>query len=143
MVKKGRDSLGFRNRALCFVAGSIATFLLLLSLVSVAFAFESAKFAIEELCGHMTGSLGGLLMSAAAVGGIAAAAFGNFRASFSFIITGIGAFTISALLSLYFPDAAESCTGDGGGATQRQVQQVDNNNNVQRNDGAADAFDPF
>lgn len=124
-MSKKRESSTFGNTALCFISGALAAFLLSLSLVSVAFAFESAKFAIEELCGHMTGSLGGLLMSAAAVGGIAAAAFGNFRASFSFIITGIGAFTISSLLSLHFPQAAGSCNGGGTNNTTPNRQIVD------------------
>lgn len=85
------------------------------AVASNAYAFESAKYAIQELCGHMTGSLGGLLMSAAGVGAIVAAAFGNFRASFSFLITGIGAFTVSAILSLYFPTAADTCDQGAGG----------------------------
>jgi hypothetical protein len=85
-----------------------------------AFAFESVKFAIKEICGHMTGNLGGLLMTVAGIGGLASAAFGNFRASQSLIVTGIGAFAISAILSLYFPKAADEC-GDGGGAAGGRV----------------------
>src|SRR5829696_6404304 len=76
-----------------------------------AHAFESVKFAIREICGHMEGHLGGLLMTVAAVGGIAAAALGNLRAMQSMIVTGIGAATVSAVLSLYFKDAASTCAG--------------------------------
>lgn len=103
------------EKGLCIIAGSFGAIALGLVLSDDAYAFESAKVAIEELCGHMQGSLGALLMSAAAVGAIVAAAFGNFRASFSFLITGIGAFTVSTMLSLYFPTAAESCNNGGGG----------------------------
>lgn len=91
-----------------------ATFFLFLAIFAEsAFAFESVKFAIEEICGHMTGNLGGLLMTVAGIGGLASAAFGNYRASQGLIVTGIGAFAISSVLSLYFPKAAESCDGEG------------------------------
>ncbi len=76
-----------------------------------SFAFDSAKKAIKEICGHMEGNLGGLLMTTAGVGALVAAAFGNFRASHSMIVTAIGAATVSTMLSLYFADAAKECTG--------------------------------
>jgi hypothetical protein len=78
-----------------------------------SFAFESAKKAIQEICGHMEGNLGGLLMTTAGVGALVAAAFGNFRASHSMLITAIGAATVSTILSLYFADAAQECRGQG------------------------------
>ena len=92
------------------------------SALEAAWAFESAEFAIQELCGHMQGSLGALLMSAAGVGAVISGAFGNFRASFSFIVVGIGAFTTSTMMSLYFPDAANTCNqGANGGGGQQQA----------------------
>ncbi|MCB0323774.1 MAG: hypothetical protein KDD69_09385 [Bdellovibrionales bacterium] len=95
----------------CIVAAGGAVLLL----PNDAFAFASARFAIEEICGHMTGSLGGLLMTVAGIGGLVAAAFGNFRASQSFIVTAIGAFAIGSVLSIYFEDAAAVCDSGGGG----------------------------
>ena len=82
-----------------------------------AFAFDSAKYAIKEICGHMQGNLGALLMSAAGVGAVISGAMGNFRASFTLIIVGVGAFTTDAIMSLFFPDAAEECAkgSEGGG----------------------------
>lgn len=100
------------------------SFLVLTLFAESAFAFDSVRFAIREICGHMTGNLGGLLMVVAGIGGLASAAFGNFRASQSLIITAIGAFAISSILSLYFPRAAAECNqnaGDGGGAAGRVV----------------------
>ena len=91
------------------------SFILLLVSASNAFAFESVRFAISEICGHMQGNLGGLLMTTAGIGGIVAATFGNLRASHSLIVVGVGAAALSAILSLYFPAAAEIC--DGGTPT--------------------------
>ncbi len=85
-------------------------------------AFASAKFAIEQLCGYMMGNLGALLMTTAGVGAIVSAAFGNFKASYSLIITGIGAFSVSSMLNLYFPIAAESCKeGANGSPSNRTI----------------------
>lgn len=115
---------------------SIASFALILLCASNAFAFESVEFAIEEICGHMQGNLGGLLMTTAGIGGIVAAAFGNLRASHSLIVVGIGAAALSGFLSLYFPQAAELCHDAG----QLQVGngEVANgfNNNLNINPGA-------
>ncbi len=85
------------------------------------YAFESAKFAIKELCGHMMGNLGALLMTTAGVGAIVSAAFGNFKASYSLIITGIGAFSVSSMLSLYFPDAGTLCEEGSSGGSNRTI----------------------
>jgi hypothetical protein len=110
--------------------GYIITFaigLLMFTLGSAeeSYAFESAKFAIRELCGHMMGNLGALLMTTAGVGAIVSAAFGNFKASYSLIITGVGAFAISSMLRFYFPAAANECdSGGGGGAiANRTISQ--------------------
>jgi len=98
-----------------------STIICLFLIVSAPFdlyALESVRFAIEELCQHIEGNLGGLLMVTAGVGGMISAAFGNMKALYSCIITGIGAFTASALLSLYFPEAYGICSGNGGGGGQ-------------------------
>ena len=92
---------------------SIASFILILLFTTNAFAFESVQFAIEEICGHMQGNLGGLLMTTAGIGGIVAAAFGNLRASHSLIVVGVGGAALSAILSLYFPVAADFCHDAG------------------------------
>ncbi len=102
------------------VLGAVAVILLL---PEESHAFESARFAIGEICGHMEGKLGGLLMTVAGIGGLTAAAFGNMRATQSLIVVGIGAFAISSVLSIYFPEAAESC-GNGGAATGRTVNRA-------------------
>lgn len=84
--------------------------------LETALAFESAKFAIQEICGHIQGNFGALLMSAAGVGAVISGAMGNFRASYALIIVGVGAFTTSAIMSLFFPDAAELCEQGPGGS---------------------------
>jgi len=104
-----------------------ASFLGMIVVPEAAFAFESVRFAIREICGHMMGNLGGLLMVVAGIGGLASAAFGNFRASQSLIITAIGAFAISSILSLYFPLAAQSCVApNGGGEAAARTAQTTN-----------------
>ena len=106
------------------------SFALLICAPFNVFALESVKFAIKELCGHMEGHLGGLLMATAGVGGMISAAFGNMKAMYSFIITGIGAFTVSSVLSLYFPEAAKLCeqgnAGNPGGRTKSAQFQETN-----------------
>ena len=71
--------------------------------------FASAEFAIKELCSHIMGGFGGLLMTASGVGAIVSGALGNYKASYSLLIVGIGAFTIPTVLGFYFPNAAEIC----------------------------------
>lgn len=86
-----------------------------------AHALASVDFAIKEICSHMMGNLGGLLMAAAGVGGIASAAFGNMKAMYSCLVTAIGAFGINSVLSLHFESAATKCTSGGGGANGGRV----------------------
>ncbi|MBP9837440.1 MAG: hypothetical protein KBC84_01870 [Proteobacteria bacterium] len=85
-----------------------------------AYAFDTAviDWAIGELCGHITHHLGGLLVTVAGFGAIVAAAFGSYRVAYSAIITAVGAFAVSTILSLYFKDAASKCgagAGNNGG----------------------------
>ncbi len=95
--------------------GALLVAINFLVIPSSVYAFASVEFAIREICGHMQGSLGGLLMATAGVGGLISAAFGNMKAMYSCVITAIGAFTISSMLSLHFSDAAALCNGGGGG----------------------------
>jgi hypothetical protein len=83
---------------------------------SDAFALASVEFAIKEICNHMQGNLGGLLMATAGVGGLISAAFGNMKAMYSCVVTAVGAFTISSMLSLHFESAARLCSSDDAGA---------------------------
>lgn len=120
-IKKEREA---RRR----IALWAAVLTILLVVPENAHAFESVKFAIREICGHMEGKLGGLLMTIAAIGGLAAAALGNLRAMQSMIITGIGAATVSAFLSLYFSAAAQECNDKGDSinvATPGQSRTLD------------------
>ncbi len=112
LLKRQRRRRLYSSSAVCAL-GAVAVVLLLPENV---YAFASAEFAIEEICGHMQGKLGGLLMTVAGIGGLTAAAFGNMRATQSLIVVGIGAFAISSVLSIHFPEAAGKCNGgDGGG----------------------------
>jgi MFS family permease len=108
---------------------SLGITMISISLPEYSFAFESAKFAIKEICGHMMGNLGALLMTAAGVGAVVSAAFGNFKASYGLIITGVGAFTISSLLGLFFKDAGDLCSeangGGGGGNAPARIRTVE------------------
>ena len=92
----------------CGISG-ILVILALLLFPAQSFAFASAEFAIEEICGHIQGNLGGLLLTTAGIGALVAAALGNFRASYSMIIVAIGGASTSAMMSLYFADASQTC----------------------------------
>lgn len=120
---------------------TILSFLLIPVFASNAFAFESVQFAIKEICGHMQGNLGGLLMTVAGIGGITAAAFGNLRASHSMIVVGVGAAALSAVLSLYFPAAAKLCH-DNGTLKAGRVLRVAEGARLATIEDLAQAFDP-
>jgi hypothetical protein len=116
-----------KNKKITKVHKTLFLITILTLIPTSAFALQSVDFAITEICKHMEGSLGSLLMIAAGVGGIISAAMGNIRAMYSCLITAIGAFTISSMLSLYFPDAAKTCSngtsggGDSGGRSSREI----------------------
>jgi len=97
---------------------SLAIVLFVLGLVTPVYAFDTAvvDWAIGELCGHITGHLGGLLVTVAGFGAIVAAAMGSYRVFYGAIITAVGAFATSTILGLYFPEAAGVCNGGGGAA---------------------------
>ena len=95
--------------------------LVVVSYLPSAHALASVDFAIREICNHMQGNLGGLLMAAAGVGGIASAAFGNMKAMYSCLVTAIGAFGISSVLSLHFASAAGKCTGTPAAPIKRTI----------------------
>lgn len=121
--KQAKKGVSFSS-ATVVLFGALAAVLLLPKDV---YAFDSAIFAIEEICGHMQGKLGGLLMTVAGIGGLTAAAFGNMRATQSLIVVGIGAFAISSVLSIHFPEAAGHCNG-GGNETARRIARTANVN---------------
>ncbi|MFN8391904.1 MAG: hypothetical protein U0136_16565 [Bdellovibrionota bacterium] len=81
-------------------------------LAEPAHAFDTGviDWAIGELCGHIQGSLGSLLTTVAAFGAIVAAAMGSYRVFYGAIMTAVGAFAVSTIMSLYFPDAANICS---------------------------------
>lgn len=85
---------------------------------SSAWAFDTdvIDWAIGELCGHISGNLGGLLVTVAGFGAIVAAAMGSYRVFYGAIITAVGAFAVSTIMSLYFPQASRICSNGGGQA---------------------------
>ncbi len=96
---------------------------------SPAMAFDTGviDWAIGELCGHISGHLGGLLVTVAGFGAIVAAAMGSYRVFYGAIITAVGAFATSTIMSLYFPEAAAICNGGGGaggGGTARSAETL-------------------
>lgn len=91
-----------------------------------AFGSGMVEFAIQELCKYMIGDLGGLLTAVAGFGAIVAAAFGAYRAFYSAIITAVGAYTISSILSIFFPQAAGTCNGAAQANRTANVAQAGN-----------------
>ncbi len=83
------------------------------------FGAGMVNVAIQEICKEIMGDLGGLLTAVAGFGAIVAAAFGAYKAFYSAILTAVGAFTVSSILSLYFPDAAGTCNGAAPAAAAR------------------------
>jgi hypothetical protein len=104
-----------KNRNLLLVTKLSILSVYCVSQPTEAHALQSVEFAITEICAHMQGSLGGLLMATAGVGALISAAFGNMKAMYSCVVTAIGAFAISSILSLHFDAAARLCDGGGAG----------------------------
>lgn len=107
---------------------------LLIIFLSILFLEENAyaegfdvtviDWAIGQLCGHITGHLGALLVTVAAFGALVSAALGSFRVFYSAIITAVGSYAVASIMSLYFEDASTAClngfaaggiTNNGGG----------------------------
>lgn len=112
-----------KNKAQYILVATASTLVFIVDLPS-AHALASVEFAIKEICKYMEGSLGGLLMTAAGVGGIASAAFGNMKAMYSCLVTAIGAYGTSAVLSLHFADAAKQCNGGGAKTARVKSEQT-------------------
>ena len=116
-IKAARKKFSTKPTAVLVIAGLVAGLGTTLLLPESSHAFASARFAIQEICKHMQGSLGALLFIAAGIGSIVSAALGNVRASSTLFLSGIGAATISAMLSFYFPEAGNVCKNGSGAAT--------------------------
>lgn len=58
----------------------------------------------------MEGAFGGLIATVAGVGAIVSSAFGGYRMAVGLLVTGLGAFTLRSLLSLFFgsPDCSDA-----------------------------------
>ena len=71
---------------------------------SPAFAGGAIRSVFCDLVGLIEGNFGALLVASAAVLAVASAAFGDFKHGTTAIMVAVGAFTISAGVSLYFGD---------------------------------------
>jgi hypothetical protein len=69
-------------------------------------------------------TFGGLLFAAAGTLALGFAAFGQMRQSYTAVAGGIGAFAISAAVSLYFGDLGCGESGAAGGAQARTPQKT-------------------
>jgi hypothetical protein len=110
-----------------------------------AFNTDVIDWAIGELCGHIQGHLGSLLTTAAAFGAIVAAAMGSYRVFYGAIMTAVGAFAVSTIMSLYFPEAANICKSgsQNGGAPRKAAVASTDTGNAQTTDGGGDSLDSF
>lgn len=89
-------------------------------------AYSSEEFAGGEirgvfcdLVGLLEGELGALIFMAAGVAAILGAAFGNLRQGTSAVVVGVGLFTISAGVGVFFGDFNCSARAGSQGQTQR------------------------
>lgn len=76
------------------------------------FAGGVIRDAYCDIISLMEENLGGLFMAAAGILAFGAAAFGDLKHGLTAIATGISAFALSAMVSLYF---GQLCGGGGGG----------------------------
>lgn len=83
------------------------------------FAGGEIRQAYCDMVGLVEGNFGGLLFSVAGVVALAFAAFGMSQHSKTAVAAGIGAFAISAAVSLYFGDLG---CGNGGNGTARTAK---------------------
>ncbi len=89
-------------------------------------AGEFAGGAIRDVaCDIMTlvgGKFGGMLLTAAGIVALTYAAFGDAKYASSLIVVGVGAFAISAMISVYFGDLG--CPA-GDGAANREITRTE------------------
>lgn len=86
---------------------------------SEEFAGGEIRDVFCDLVGLLEGELGALVFMAAGVAAILGAAFGNLRQSTSAVAVGVGLFTISAGVGVFFGDFDCGARAGGGGQTQR------------------------
>lgn len=60
------------------------------------------RIAVCQLFNLIEGAFGGLIMTVAGIGAVIAAAFGSYRVGYGLIVTGVGAFILRSLISLFF-----------------------------------------
>ncbi len=87
------------------------------------FADGAIRKVYCDLVGYVGGSFGGLLFSVAGLVAIAMGVFGEGRQSKNVLVVGIGAFSISAAVSLYFGDLGCG-TGGQTGRTAKSEESV-------------------
>lgn len=75
-----------------------------------AFAGGAIREVYCDILDLMEGNLGGLLMSAAGILAFGAAAFGDLKHGITAVVTGVSAFSLAALMTLYF---GQLCGGGG------------------------------
>ena len=109
-----------KHRTLLALGVGFSALALLPSPAYAQFDTAAIDWAMEELCAHINGHLGGLLVTVSAFGAIVAAAFGTYRVFHGTIITAVGAFAIVNILSLSFDTTAISgCTKGAKNGTAR------------------------
>lgn len=98
------------------------------------FAGGEIRKAYCDLVGIVEGNFGGLLFAAAGIMALAFAAFGITHHTHTAVFTAVGAFTISAGVSLYFGDFGCAEQGGGGGnQTTRAVKSSSLNTSFEAN----------
>ena len=85
------------------------------------FAGGVIRAAYCDMIGYMEGEFGGLLTVIAGILAFATAAFGSFKHGVTLIVTAVGAFSISAVVSLYFGNL---CGGNAAARVSNQNQEL-------------------
>lgn len=89
---------------------------------SPEFADGAIRDVVCDIMGLVGGTFGGMLLTAAGIVAMTYAAFGDAKYASSLIVVGVGAFAMSAMISIYFGDLG--CT-TGEGQQNRQIIQTE------------------
>lgn len=72
-----------------------------------AITYENDRIndAISVVMQYIEGSFGALIMTAAGIGAIMSAAFGNYKVAMSLLAVAVGSFILRNFITAFFPDA--------------------------------------
>lgn len=74
------------------------------NLGGISYENDRINDAIGVVMQYIEGSFGALIMTAAGIGAIMSAAFGNYKVAMSLLVVAVGSFILRNFITAFFPD---------------------------------------